>query len=447
MKKKYLLISSIVLFASIIIVAVSFSAKKSFTDAPEVVLDAPAAQQVTSEFQRTKTAIDQLKEKLTINPSDQKSKLLLSLAYIQAARLTGEHPFYYPMALKLSDEVIQENLFKDNALAYEAMVAKSSIQLSLHDFKGALITGKQALSLRSDNAAIYGVLCDANVELGDYNEAVKMSDKMVSIRPDIRSYSRISYLREIFGDRKGSLQAMTMATSAGMPGLEQTEWARTNLGQLYEKSGDLINAEIHYKTALQHSPNYSFAMAGLARVEAKKKNFDKALVLLNNAAQQIPEFSFHEQIAELYRYTNKKEEGIKKAKEVLVMLQEDADAGHNSDLEFAILYATLLDNYDEGLRFAMKEYARRPLNIDVCKALAYIYYKKNDFRSASLFMSKALRTNKQEADLLCLSGMINYKNGQKEDGLKRIKKGLAMDPYSYSSVMLEAKSYLTEGTI
>ncbi len=45
-----------------------------------------------------------------------------------------------------------------------------------------------------------------------------MLNRMVSIRPDIRSYSRISYLREIHGDIPGAIEAMELAVEAGAPG-------------------------------------------------------------------------------------------------------------------------------------------------------------------------------------------------------------------------------------
>jgi tetratricopeptide (TPR) repeat protein len=445
MKKIYFILPLAFLFGTIGIWGFSFYTKKN--SETEKVVAPQSTTIVSGEWARTKSAIDQFKEKLKVNPADQETKLLLSLAYIQAARLTGEHPYYYPLALKLADEVIHDNLLKNTSLAYEGMVAKASIQLSLHDFKGGLETGTQALSLRKDNAAIYGVLVDANVEIGNYEEAVNMSDKMVAIRPDIRSYSRISYLREIYGDVKGSIEALNLAVSAGMPGLEQTEWARITLAQLYERNGDLQNAEGQYRMALQESPDYAFALGGLGRIEAKKKNYDAALKLFNQAAQKIPEFSFHEEMADVYLVTNKKEQAIKKAQEVIVMLKEDAAAGHNSDLEFANVYAYLLGNYEEALKYGTLEYNKRPNNIDVAKALAYIHYKKKDYKKASFFMQKALRTNKSAADLLCLSGMIAYQKGEKQEGLKAIKKGLAMDPFLYDSLMLEAKSYTVENNL
>jgi hypothetical protein len=54
-------------------------------------------------------------------------------------------------------------------------------------------------------------LVDGNVEMGNYATAIEEADKMISIRPDIRSYSRASYLREIHGDYPGAIDAMKLA--------------------------------------------------------------------------------------------------------------------------------------------------------------------------------------------------------------------------------------------
>lgn len=185
----------------------------------------------TSEWLNTKAAIEGLQYKLRRNSNDTESKLLLALAYMQEARITGEHPYYYPAALELVEDVLGRSN-ADPAIRFEATVAKAMIQLSLHQFEEGLETGNQALELNSQRASVYGVLCDASVELGDYEKAIEMADKMVAIRPDLMSYARVSYLREIHGDMEGAIKAMEMAVKAGYPGLEQTAWTKYNLGQL-----------------------------------------------------------------------------------------------------------------------------------------------------------------------------------------------------------------------
>ena len=405
MKTKSILIG-IVLLAAVSGSLYFFTVNKKHPTPP--LLDRQGPISTTSEWTNTKKAIEGLQSQIRQNPSNFKAKLLLALAYMQEARITGEHPYYYPAALELIEEVIDDSP-KDDPIKYEATVAKASVMLSLHHFKEALEIGNEIVKNNSQHADIYGVLCDANVELGHYDKAIEAADKMVSIKPDLRSYSRISYLREIHGDSEGAIDAMKLAVSAGFPGLEQTAWTRVNLAKLYEKKNDFANAELQYKIALDETPHYAFAVAGLARIEAQKKNYKEAIALYKKAEDIIPEFSFTEELAELYEKMGQKELAKTEATRVIGMLEEDADAGHFVDLEMANLYAKFLKDYDKALEYANVEYDKRPDNIDVNKCLAFIYLKKNDIEKAKEFMKVATKTNKQDPELAELSKLISLK--------------------------------------
>ncbi|MBC7390745.1 MAG: tetratricopeptide repeat protein, partial [Opitutaceae bacterium] len=298
---------------------------------------------------------------------------------------------------------------------------------------------EEAVKQKPENAEIYGVLCDAYVELGQYDKAVTVVDKMVSLRPDLRSYSRVSYLREIYGDNNGAIEAMIMAVKAGMPGLEQTAWTRVTLGKLYEKKGDLANADLQYNIALDQTKHYAFAVAGLARIQAYKKNYKEAITLYQKSADIIPEFSFTEELANVYILTGDKEKGKKEAESVIGMLKEDSDAGHAVDLELANLYAKLLNNNDKALEHAEIEYKKRPENIDVNRCLALIYYRKNEINKAAEYLKVANKTNRQDPELICLTGLINYKAGDKKGGVELINKSFKMNPYQDEEITQEAK--------
>src|SRR5262249_49473730 len=142
---------------------------------------------------------------------------------------------------------------------YEAICAKATVLLSQHHFSEANPIAEKAIGINPYNATAYGILTDAYVELGQYSDAIKSADKMVSIRPDIRSYSRVSYLREIMGDTQGAIEAMKLAVSSGYPGYEQTEWVRCQLGHLYENTGQLQEAAMQYRIAVEERPSYAFA--------------------------------------------------------------------------------------------------------------------------------------------------------------------------------------------
>ena len=163
------------------------------------------------------------------------SRISLAQLFMNEARITGEHGHYYPASIQLLEyNLNQEGLTEDER--FQSLATLASVQLSQHNFEQALETAKAAQQLNPYNAQVYGALVDAHLELGQYEQAVSMADRMVSIRPDLRSYARISYLREVHGDMVGAIEAMRMATQAGYPGQEQTAWARLKLAELYRQN-------------------------------------------------------------------------------------------------------------------------------------------------------------------------------------------------------------------
>ncbi|MEZ4884229.1 MAG: tetratricopeptide repeat protein [Chitinophagales bacterium] len=394
-----------------------------------------------SEWDYVQKTAKELQAKMKKNPADHKSSIYLALLYMQEARITGEHPYYYPAALKILDYVIAQKP-ANKQMHFQALVSEASVYLSQHEFQKALDVSKEALALEDHDAQVYGALCDANVELGNYAEGVKMADKMVSIRPDLRSYSRVSYLRELHGDYKGAIEAMKLAVSAGLPGDEATAWSRITLGNLYRNYGDLENAAIQYKTALAERPNYAFATAGLAKIEIAKGNYEEAKKMLNEATEVMPEFSFYQTLAEVNQIEGNTEEVNKLNSELIQMLQEDQESGHNMDMELANIYLTLDNNPEKALTYAERAYNKRPNNITVNQAMAKIYYKQGNYETAAKHIEKALQTNYKDPELLCLAGLVKYKMGAKTDGITFIKESMALNPKMSNDLTKEAKAIL-----
>lgn len=350
--------------------------------------------------------VGKLREKITQNPDDYKSMLYLAAVFMQEARTTGEHPYYYPAALKVLDQLLAQNP-KDPDMVLQALTSKASICLSQHDFQQALALGKQALAMNDRFSAVYGVLIDANVELGHYAEAVKMSDKMSGIRPDLRSYSRISYLRELHGDYKGAVKAMKLAISAGVPGAENTEWCRFTLGELYRHHNDLKNAELQYQTSLNLRPSYAFAKNGLAEVENERGHYDKAIALSQEAAAVMPEFSFYETQARAYQHKQQPEKVKELTADLLRMMEEDRASGHNVALEIAKIQLRLANDPTKALEAAQAEYQKRPDNISVNQVMAEIALASNDKVSAKKYLAVATRTGYTNTEIKILSDKLS----------------------------------------
>ncbi|MCB0520245.1 MAG: tetratricopeptide repeat protein [Lewinellaceae bacterium] len=382
------------------------SAGLAVMDKIPALLDRPENLWYGNEWQTTQNAYGKARQELIKDPNAKEPWLNLAEVFILEARVTGEHPHYYPAALQVLDEMLSKNFdpkdMRDMDLKFRGLSDKASVELSLHEFAKALETGKQAVEINPHNAAVYGVLVDANVELGQYEEAVKMADKMVSIRPDLRSYSRVSYLREIYGDVNGSIEAMDMAVKAGAPGTDQTAWTRLTLGNLYKHYGKDKEAEMQYLIILEERPDYPFALAALGNIETERKNYTKALDYLQKAAAIIPEVSFYEGMAKVYKATGQQDQLQKTVDEIIAMMEDDAAHGHNMDLEFAKVYADLKGDPAKALAYAQKEYDRRPDNIDVNGEMADLYFKMGDNQKATMHLEKALRTGSKKPEWLAL---------------------------------------------
>ena len=383
-----------------------------------------------ADWPETKTKADGLFQKINTNPKDSKSALQLASIYIQEARITGDHVYYDKAAMQLVNQV----LATDSA-NFEALCFKSMLYLSEHHFADGLKYAQIAQVANPYNSFVYGLLTDANVELGNYTAAVEMTDKMVSIRPDLRSYSRVSYLREIHGDYPGAIEAMKMAVSAGYPGTEETEWARVQLGHLYENTGDLKNAEMQYQIALSERTDYAYAYAGMGRIAKTNKQYTDAIKYYTKADSLVEDYSFKDELVDLYAWNGDKDKSKTTASAVLDKLNADASGGakddnigHYADRELAYVYIKTGD-YDKAVEHAIMEYNRRPNNIDVNEAVAWAYYKKGDVKNALSYINTALLTNSQNPTLMGRAALIYQKAGDNAKAQELMGKAMTNKAY------------------
>ena len=328
---------------------------------------------------------------------------------------------------------------------FQALSLKSAVLLNMHQFKDALEAAKQGVALNEFNSGIFGALVDANIEMGNYDEAVMACDKMISIRPDLRSYSRASYLRQIYGQNAGAIEAMRMAVDAGIPGAENTEWARTTLADLYMNVGNIDSASILYRTTLVYRPNYPFASMGMARVEKAKKNYDGAITYTKNAIQVLSEAPFVSFLADLYELKGDVAKAKDTRNDVVSLLDQaqkeeakNALVKHNVSREMATAQLNA-GNLDKALEYANTDLAMRPENIDANELAAWVYYLKGDFANAKTHADKMLATKTQNANTLYKAGLIYAAAGETDKGEKLMKDALAVNHYIEPKILSHTK--------
>jgi tetratricopeptide (TPR) repeat protein len=346
-----------------------------------------------NEWERTRKMADYYTEAARKDPDNVKAYLALASIFIQESRITGDYLYYDAAAMSCAEHVLARD--PDN---FDALTMKALIHMSQHHFSDGISVAEKAQKINPYNAFVYGILVDGNVEMGNYSVAVKYADKMVSIRPDLRSYSRISYLREIHGDNEGAIEAMKLAVEAGAAGDEPTEWARVHLGQLYEKVNDLRSAEMCYQTSLEERPQYAYALAGLSRIAKAQKDYKKAIQLLEEAESTMSSPSLREELINVYQERGDYKKAGLLANELITEMEDaaekaanDPNAGHYTDKELAMAYLGVKD-YDNALKHALMEYNRRPLNIDVNETLGLVYHNMGEYQKAAPYLQAAMKT-------------------------------------------------------
>ncbi len=442
MKKSYLYIICIALFfIATAAIVVNYNNKQK--NDVYALLDRKGPSGQSKEFADVKTRAEALMAALKTNPNDTKSALKLAALYIQEARETGNYVYYDKAAMRQVNTVLAAEPQNFNALVF-----KSLIELSQHHFADGLVTAKQARDINPANAYVYGLLVDGNVEMGHYDTAVINADKMVSVRPDLTSYSRVSYLREIYGDYDGAIKAMTMAVETGGAGDEHTEWTRTQLAALYEKTGNYKKADSLYNFSLALRPAYPYALAGLARVAEAAGDHNKAIAYYQQADSLISDNIFKEELADVYRAVGQTKKAEELDEKVIDDLSKDAEAGvndenigHYADKELAYAYLKV-NKLDKAFEHAMLEYNRRPDNIDVNETVAWVLYNKGEYAKALPYIKTALKTNSKNPVLLSRAGLIYLKAGDKAMAKNILQQPSLNNPYVTAALRTETATAL-----
>jgi tetratricopeptide (TPR) repeat protein len=195
---------------------------------------------------------------------------LLAEAHIQRARETGDGAHH-----RRAERVLRLALARDPRDP-AALTGMGTLAAARHDFATALHYGRRAHRLAPGVIRPYGVIVDALIELGRYQAAGRALQRMIDLKPNLASYARASYYRELHGDLAGALEAMRLAAAAGGEAREQVAYVQTLLGDLQLDRGAVGPATAAYRLALARLPGYVDARFGLARAQEQTGRLESA---------------------------------------------------------------------------------------------------------------------------------------------------------------------------
>lgn len=216
----------------------------------------------SSDSRRAEAEVTRLQVQLRAAPGDPDLLARLGTAYLTRARETADPSWYAKAATALEQSRAGAG---DRPLA---LTATGLLHLARHEFDAALVWGQRALAVAPDSDRALGVVVDAQVELGRYDDAARTVQAMVDRRPSLASLARVSYIRELRGDSVGAITAMNQAVTAGSGSADDLAHVQTLLGDLHLGQGDVERAEGAYQRALASRDGYGPAEVGLARTSA-----------------------------------------------------------------------------------------------------------------------------------------------------------------------------------
>jgi tetratricopeptide (TPR) repeat protein len=370
----------------------------------------------------TQAEISGLQGELRADPANVKALDTLGLAYLQRVRETGDASYYGK-----ADGILHEALGR----APHDLIATAGLgqlALSRHRFHLALALGLQAKRISPTTAGVYGVIGDAELELGRYRQAFADFDRMNAIKPDVASYARVSYARELIGHTATAERAMALAASAALGEREASSWARVQLGLLLLNSGHPQAALVQMRHALTLFPGYYFALDGLAQAQLGLGRIRAAQAAEQEAVNRVPLPQYVALLGDLDSALGRPV-AAKRAYALIGVIERLLAAnGVRNDLDIALF------DVDHGiaklraLELARKGYAERP-SIFGDDVLAWALARNGRCGEALLYSNRAIRLGARDALKFFHRGWIEACLGDRAQASVWYRRALALNPH------------------
>ncbi len=325
----------------------------------------------------------------------------LAMAYARRARETSDVTYYAK-----AEETLQKS-FAISAGNFEGLKVKTWLLLDRHEFSRALEVATRLNKQTPDDVTVYGYLVDANVELGNYKEAVAAAQWMLNLRPgNVAGLTRAGYLRELHGDLRGAIELMQMAYDATpYQEAEDRAWLLTQIAHLHLVAGGLQKSETYSHGALGLFPDYHYALGTLAQVRLAQKRYADAISLLQRRYDAAPHAENLYALAEALERAGRTSEAASAFAEFERKALRESRLADNANHELIAYYNDFAKDPAKALQLAQQELARRH-DVFTQDSYAWSLAASGDWESAGFEIRKALALGVKDPGILHHAGVI-----------------------------------------
>jgi tetratricopeptide (TPR) repeat protein len=381
----------------------------------------PPATTIVADTDRLDAAIERARQRLRLVPGDYPTWAALGMAYLERARTSGDPTFY-----DRAEGALRRSLDErpdDNPAALTGLGALANAR---HDFAEARELAGQALRLNAYDADAYGVLADAETQLGNAGAATEAVQRMLDLRPGLPALARAAYDLEQHGRVAEARSMMERALAAAYdPG--GIAFCRHQLGDLAWHAGDLDEAEAQYQAGAAADPTNLPLRRGLARVAFARGEVDAALNMFSDLAAVSPTPDHLLEYADLLRAAGRETEAAEQLSLAEAAHQLFTDSGGSDDLTGAEL-AIAQSRPDDALRRAEREWERREF-ADVADTLAWALHLNGRDDEAIEYAERAGALGARNAMYAFHRGMIELSLGDRAAAREQLARALDINPH------------------
>ncbi len=368
----------------------------------------------------TRALIESLQRAVADEPGRADGYAALGDAYLQRARETGESSLY-----SRAERAFTAATRRDPR-NQTAVLGAGTLALARHDFDRGLELGSRALALAPATVRPYAVIVDAQVELGRYTDARRSLQRMVDLKPNLASYTRVSYFRELTGDMSGALEAMRLAVSAGAGATENVAFARTLLGDLELGRGRVTEARAAYQQALASDRGHLPAQAGLARVDVASGNLAAAARRLRTVTERLPQPGYLVALAEIELALGRDAAAARDLDLVRVQRRLLSAAGTQADVE-GVLFEADHGSPARAVRMGRTVMAEAP-SVRSADALGWAMTRAGRPDQGLQLARRALRLGSRDPAFHYHAGMAARAVGSPGPARRELRTALALNP-------------------
>ncbi len=314
-----------------------------------------------------------------------------------------------PQFEKRAEHAVEDSL-RSEPENFEALKGRVLTLLARREDRPALELAQKLHKRIPDDVAVWGMIADASMGLGDYEQAENASQWMLRLRRgNFPGMIRGSLLRIAYGDAEGALDWLTSVFKlTNGAEVEERAWLLTQIARVRLNTGKAELADQLLTQALGMFPEYYLSLDALAETKSAEGKYADAVDLLRRAQKAAP----RPQRLFALAVALKQNGDAAHADDTFAAFEHEAGAiagqADNANRELIFYYADYAHKPPEALRVAKIEIARRH-DIATLDAYAWALFSAGQYAEARAQLDRALKVGVRDPALFAHAAQIAAK--------------------------------------